>query len=83
MPTTCPYRLPGCDRSVTHFWGWGAHRMQLCCPDDVNDDMYQRGVPGGALNLNRTSYPTHGRYDDLPLQRKTPAAEPGIEHGAS
>jgi hypothetical protein len=43
---------PGCGRSVTDFWGWGAHRAQLRCPDDVSDDdMYECGVPGGALNL--------------------------------
>jgi hypothetical protein len=23
---------PGCGRSVTDFWGWGAHRPQLRCP---------------------------------------------------
>jgi hypothetical protein len=44
---------PGCGRSVTKFWGWGAHRAQLRCPDDVSD-MYERGVPAGALNLNST-----------------------------
>jgi hypothetical protein len=41
--------------------------------------MYERAVPGGALNLNSTNYPDHGRYGDLPLQGKTPTAEPGIE----
>jgi hypothetical protein len=45
--------------------------------------MYERGVPGGALNLNPTGYPDHGRYGDLPLQGKTPIAEPGIEPGTS
>jgi hypothetical protein len=48
---------PGCGRSVTDFWGWGAHRVQLRCPDYVSNDMYERGVPGGALNLNSTDYP--------------------------
>jgi hypothetical protein len=58
---------PGCGRSVTDFCGWGAHRAQLLCPDDVSDDdMCVRGVPGGALNLNSTGYPDHGRYGDLP-----------------
>jgi hypothetical protein len=38
----------GCGRSVTEFWGWGAHRAQLRCSDDVSDDVYERGVPGGA-----------------------------------
>jgi hypothetical protein len=74
---------PGCGRSVTDFWGWGAHRAQLRCPDDVSDDMYERGVPGGALNLNSTGSPDHGRYGNLPLQGKIPTAEPGIEPGTS
>jgi hypothetical protein len=41
--------------------------------------MYGRGVPGGALNLNSTGYPDHGRYGDLLLKGKIPTAEPGIE----
>jgi hypothetical protein len=45
--------------------------------------MYERGVPGGALHLNSTGYPEHGRYGGLPLQRKIPTAEPGIEPGIS
>jgi hypothetical protein len=40
---------------------------QLRYPDDVSDAVYENGVPGGALNLNSTSYPDHGRYGDLPL----------------
>jgi hypothetical protein len=76
--------LPGCGRSVTDFWGWAAHRAQLLCPDDVSDDdMYERGVPGGALSLNSTDCPDHGRYGDLPLQGKILTAEPGIEPGTS
>jgi hypothetical protein len=62
----------GCDRSVTEFHDWGAHKAQLRCPDDVSDDMYVRGVPGGALNLNFTSDPDHGRYEDFHLQGKFP-----------
>jgi hypothetical protein len=69
---------PGCGRSVTDFWGWGAHRAQLRCPDDVSDDIYEGGVPGGALNLNSTSYPDHGRYGVLPMQGKILKAEPGM-----
>jgi hypothetical protein len=65
---------PGCGRSVTDFCGWGAHMAQLRCPDDVIDDIYERGVPGGALNLNSTSYPDHCRYGDLPLLAKIPKA---------
>jgi hypothetical protein len=45
--------------------------------------IYERGVPGGALNLNSTGYPDHGRYGDLPLQRKFSTAEPGIKTGTS
>jgi hypothetical protein len=45
--------------------------------------MYERGVPGGALNLNSTGYPDHGRFGYLHLQRKIPTAEPGIEPGTS
>jgi hypothetical protein len=56
---------------------------QLHCPDYVNDNMYKRGVKGGALNLNFTGYPDHGRYGDLPLLGKIPTAEPGIEPGTS
>jgi hypothetical protein len=73
----------GCGRSVTDFCGWDVHRAQLRCPDDVSDDMYERGVPEGALNLHSTGYPEHGRYGDLSLQRIIPTAEPGIEPGFS
>jgi hypothetical protein len=45
--------------------------------------MYERGVPGGALNLNSTSYPDRGRYGNLPLQGKVPTTEPEIEAATS
>jgi hypothetical protein len=45
--------------------------------------MYERGVPGRALNLNSASYPDHGRYGDLSLQGKISTAEHGIEPGTS
>jgi hypothetical protein len=51
--------------------------------DDVSDDMCERAVPGGALNLNSTGYPDHGRCGDLPLQGKNPTAEPRIKPGTS
>jgi hypothetical protein len=57
--------------------------VQLHCPDDVSDDMCECAVPGGALNLSYTSYPDHGRCEDLPLQGKIPMTEPGIEPRAS
>jgi hypothetical protein len=40
--------------------------------------IYEYEVPGVLLN-----YPDHGYHGDLPLQRKIPMAEPGIEPGAS
>jgi hypothetical protein len=75
--------LPGCGWSVTDFWGWDAHEAQLRCPDEVGGDIYEYEVPGGALNLNSTNCPDHGRQGDLPLQGKIPMAEPGIEPGTS
>jgi hypothetical protein len=73
---------PGCGRNVTDLSVWGAHGAQLRCPDEVSD-MYERAVPGGAVNINYTGYPDHGRYGDLPLQGKIPMAESGIEPGTS
>jgi hypothetical protein len=74
---------PGWGRSITDFWDWGAYRAQLRRPDDVSDDMCERGVPGEALKPNSTGYPDHGRYGDLPLHGKIPTAEAGIEPGTS
>jgi hypothetical protein len=31
---------PGCGRSVTDFWGWDAHEAQLCCPGEVDGDIW-------------------------------------------
>jgi hypothetical protein len=63
-PTTCHTYIVvsphGCGLNVTDLWVWDANRAQLRCPDDVNDDTYERGVPGGPLNLNSTGYPDHG-----------------------
>jgi hypothetical protein len=56
---------------------------QLRCPDYASDDMCERGVPGGALNLNSTGYPNHGGYGDFTLQGKIPTAEPEIESGTA
>jgi hypothetical protein len=53
--------------------------VQLRCPDDVTDDIYERGAPGGALNINCTSYPDHGCYWDFLLQGKIPVAGLGIK----
>jgi hypothetical protein len=41
--------------------------------------IYKHGVPGRALNLNSTSYPDHGSYEDIPQQGKIPMAVLGIE----
>jgi hypothetical protein len=30
---------PGCGRSITDFWGWDAHEVQLRCPDEVDGDL--------------------------------------------
>jgi hypothetical protein len=45
--------------------------------------MCERGVPGGAVNLNTTGYPDHGRYGDLPLKGNISTAKPEIEPGTS
>jgi hypothetical protein len=80
-PPTPP---PVFGRSVSDFECWGAHRAQLRCPDGVSDDdVCERGVPGGALNLNSTDYPDHGYRGDLLLQGKISPEEPGIEPRAS
>jgi hypothetical protein len=70
------------------FCVWGAIGRSYVVPDYVSDIyiyiyMYERVFPGGALNLNFRNYPDRGRYGDLPLQRKIPMAEPGIEPGTS
>jgi hypothetical protein len=61
----------------------GTPIRRLLCSDYVSDGMYERGVPGGALNLNSTGYPDHGHYRDLSLQGKIPKAEPGIDPRSS
>jgi hypothetical protein len=66
---------PGCGRSVIVFWGWCAHSAQLRCSDYMSDNIHERGVPGGALNLNSTGY----QDNELPLREKIPTAELGIE----
>jgi hypothetical protein len=45
--------------------------------------MYEYEVPSGALNLVLLNYPDHGYNGNLPLQRKIPMVEPGIELGTS
>jgi methionyl-tRNA formyltransferase len=43
--------------------------------------IYEYEVPGGTLNLSASKLPRHD--GDLPLQRKIPMAESGIEPGTS
>jgi hypothetical protein len=31
---------PGCGWSVTDFWSWDAHKVQLRCPYEVDGYMY-------------------------------------------
>jgi hypothetical protein len=44
MPPHVPYGLRGlpfaCGRSVTDFWGWDAHEVQLRCPDELDGDIW-------------------------------------------
>jgi hypothetical protein len=86
VPPHVPYGLRGLPSRLwlkCDFLGWDAHEAQLRCPDEVEGDIYEYEVPEGALNLNSTNYPDHGRQGDLPLQGKIPMAEPGIEPGTS
>jgi len=43
---------PGCGGSVTDFWGWDAHEVQLRCPDGMRGDILENEVPGGALSIS-------------------------------
>jgi hypothetical protein len=31
---------PSCGQSVTDFWGWDAHEVQLRCLDEVDGDIW-------------------------------------------
>jgi len=70
----------GNGRSVTDFWGWDAHEMQLRCPDDVSGDI---GGPGGPLNLNSTNLPRPWSPQEFSPSGKIPMVELGIERGTS
>ena len=74
---------PGCGDSVADFWGWDAHEARLRCPDDMSGDMYEGGIPGGALNLNVLTNQTMVTTGNFSLQGKIPMLEPGIEPGTS
>jgi hypothetical protein len=49
----------------------------------VSSDIYEHGVPGGALGLKSTNYPDQGHHGDRPLLGKIPTAGPEIEPGTS
>jgi hypothetical protein len=51
--------------------------VQLRCPDEVVGDIYEYGIPGGALNLNSTNYPGHGPHGDPPLSGNNPHGRGG------
>ena len=74
---------PGCGDSVADFRGWDAHEARLRCPDDVNGDMLEDEVTGGALRLNLRTTQTMVTTGIFPLQGKIPVVEPGIEPGTS
>jgi hypothetical protein len=79
---------PGCDRSVTDFWGWDAHEARLRCPGEVDGDIwiwsgwwymdmkwmviYGYEVPGGVLNLRSTKLPRPWSPWEYSPSRKNP-----------
>ena len=69
----------GCGDSVADFWGLDAHEVLLRCPNDVNGDMQEDEIPGGALSLNLPTTQTMVTRGNLSLQGKIPMVEPGIE----
>ena len=74
---------PGHGRSVTDFWGWNAHEVQLRCLDGVWVVIEEDVVPGGALNLNSTNLPRPWSPHESSPSRKIPTVEQGIEPGTS
>jgi hypothetical protein len=60
----------GCGRSVIDFWGRDAHEAQLRCPDEVDGDIYEYEIPGGALNLNSAKLPRPWAPWESPPSRK-------------
>jgi hypothetical protein len=47
------------------------NRLLRLGPDFVSDDMYERGVPGGALNLSSTGYPDHSLWGSSPARENS------------
>jgi hypothetical protein len=70
---------PGCGRSVTDFWRSDTHEAQLCCPDQVDGDIWIWST-GRGITLTTQTMVTMGI---LPYQGKIPMVEPGIEPGTS
>jgi hypothetical protein len=44
---------PSCGRSVTDFWGWDPHEVQLCCLDELDGDIW---IWSTRRSLNLSSY---------------------------
>ena len=64
---------PGCGDRVADFLGWGAHDVQLCCPNDVNGDMYMKmGYQDGPLRLSQLTTQTMVTMGIFPYQEKFP-----------
>jgi hypothetical protein len=57
----CGSPHPGYGRSVTDFWGWGAHGKQLRCPNDLSGDIWawgaRRGLKAKVYKLPRPRPP--------------------------
>jgi hypothetical protein len=85
MPSHVPYGLrgvpsrlwPKCNRRLR----WDAHEAQLRCPDEVDGDIYEHEVPGGALNLNYTKLPRPWSPRGSSTSRKNPHGRTGNRSG--
>jgi hypothetical protein len=53
---------PSCDGSVTEFWGWDTHEAQLCCPDEVDGDIWIWSTKMGLNLLKPTGYVMHHQF---------------------
>ena len=60
---------PGCGDSVTDFWGWDAHEVQLRCPDDVSGYMQEDEIQGGAFSLNLLTTQTMVTRESVPSRK--------------
>jgi hypothetical protein len=62
---------PSCGRSVTDFWGWDAHEVQLWCPNEVDGDIWIWSTRG-SLNLSSTKLPRPWSPRETSPPRKNP-----------